>query len=542
MGKKSQVFLLLLCAALVLGGCGKKEVVNELQNYTVIDVDGKQMVGNTYLEGFPIVKDQITMRIMARKQPSIGNYNEMDFTKTYEEMTNIRIEWEEVLSDNWNEKLNLVFAAGDYPDVVMGQLSNQQINQYADENIVLPLSELIDNFAPNVKNMFEKEAQVKKFCMLNGEIYSLPTKNTEAHNVIQYKWYMNQEWLAKINKPAPTTTDELYEVLKAFKGLAEDAAPLSFACSGSTVGSGAFQTILGPWGVVYDEKYDKVMINDNNKVSFAPIEEGYKEGLKFYAKLYKEGLLDNSIFYQTAQQLNARMASEKITVGSVLTSSDTGFLDNRPKYDILVPLKGPEGKQLYFKRDTADFVNAKYTITNKCQDPVAAIRWADYAFTDEGLMFFHLGPKGILWDVNSNGMIEEFNNPPSMPAGMSLPEFRGNVAPGITQSPGYVTTELESIWLHPEDNIRLDAQAEKTRPYWGKIFPPILLETESIEKISELSIGIKKYTEEMLARFIMGEIDIDTQWDTYVSTLKKMNVDQLVDIYQREYDKYNKLN
>lgn len=44
----------------------------------------------------------------------------------------------------------------------------------------------------------------------------------------------------------------------------------------------------------------------------------------------------------------------------------------------------------------------------------------------------------------------------------------------------------------------------------------------------------------MKAQFIIGETDIDSNWDTFINTLNGMRLQRLLEIEQQAYDRYAK--
>ena len=49
---------------------------------------------------------------------------------------------------------------------------------------------------------------------------------------------------------------------------------------------------------------------------------------------------------------------------------------------------------------------------------------------------------------------------------------------------------------------------------------------------------IGTYLEEMVPSFIMGQKDIDAEWDSFVEEQKNMSIQTVIDIYQKAYDAY----
>ena len=50
---------------------------------------------------------------------------------------------------------------------------------------------------------------------------------------------------------------------------------------------------------------------------------------------------------------------------------------------------------------------------------------------------------------------------------------------------------------------------------------------------------ITSYYKEMEGKFITGVVDVESGWENYVSTLDKMGVQDVIDVYQASYDRWN---
>ncbi len=83
---------------------------------------------------FPIVDESVTLTFAAVKHAAVEDYATNAFTLFMEKLTNVHIEWEEYPSEGAAERLNLILASGDYPDVLFGfSLNSAQITQYGVE-------------------------------------------------------------------------------------------------------------------------------------------------------------------------------------------------------------------------------------------------------------------------------------------------------------------------------------------------------------------------------------------------------------------------
>ncbi len=251
-------------------------------------------------EGFPIVPEQINLTLMA---PDVGvqNWNDMAVLKKMEELTNIKFTYNNAPKDSFDTKKNLVFSSGEYPDVFLaaGLTAAEQMN-YGEQGILIPLEGLIDEYAPNMKKILEENPSIRKSITApDGHIYALPVVD------FNQPWYRNPMWyngkfLKKLGiDKLPETTEELYTYLKRVKeedpngNGKKDEIPLS------SVNLRDIRTwLLGAFGVYEEEVY----VDDNQKVHYTPMEDGYKEYLSYLSRLWNEDLLDHESFSQTSEQ------------------------------------------------------------------------------------------------------------------------------------------------------------------------------------------------------------------------------------------------
>ncbi|WP_232313111.1 extracellular solute-binding protein [Paenibacillus sp. P22] len=138
--------------------------------------------------------------------------------KKYEEKTGIHIEWEEIPGESSAERKNVMLASGKLPDAFYQTgFSSSELVKYGEQGLFLPLEDLIEQHAPNLKQWFEKNPEVKKaITMPDGHIYSLPYIDT-ALPYRSIRLYINKTWLDNLGLQVPKTTDELQAALKAFK-------------------------------------------------------------------------------------------------------------------------------------------------------------------------------------------------------------------------------------------------------------------------------------------------------------------------------------
>lgn len=535
--KKVSIGITIMLIFTFLMGCslGGNAPAGNVPNPTVSDGADD----NFNAEGYPIVKEKITLRIGIMKAPNHGDFKTMKVVTDYEQKSNIHVEWVEIPQQNFSEKWNLMLTSGDYPDAFYGRgMENSNLDQiYGPSGIFIPLNDLIDQYAPNIRKMFEIEPNAKAKSTVEGKIYSLPKPTNNYHIQTEHKHYINKNWLDQLNLKVPTTTDEFYQVLKAFKendlngNGKKDEIPFSTWVSS---GYNGLLTLFGSWGYA-DNSRDHCMIVDG-KVVFVPVQEGYRQGLEYLNKLYSEGLLDTEIFTQTDQQLTAKGSGPDVVLGSFIRHIGDYVVGSERYFDYVhVPaLKGPDGKQMWTKIDYPRLMLNCFVITNKNQYPRETIRWIDYMFTDQGSLEFNQGPENVTWKKNDDGTWELL--PP--PEGINSSDWRNGNSPG-----GYsLAWESESLFITQKvvSPIELDYRDHTAlyEPFFPKeVYPTLRYTKEQSDALSTIKGSIFNYVSEMQGKFITGQIPM-SQWDNYLKELDKMGLQEFIKIYQEAYDSF----
>ncbi len=539
--KLASILLAVMVASGVFTGCGNSQsdsAPDESSSPAASEeASGDQAADpNLNLEGFPIVKEPITLKLMGVKQAIQGPWEDLYFFQKMEEMTNIHFEFDTPSADVYTEKKNIAFASGDYPDLFFGgSLSDTDEVTYGEnQKVLIPLSDLIETYAPNFTAYMEENPDVRSaITHPDGEIYALPHVVQIMHCLTPVNWF-NSEWCERLGLSVPTTTDELYTVLKAFKdedangnGDPNDEIPLS--------GTGALRSgVLGAFGLVGNgvEVVDGV-------VRYNPITENYKAYLEFANKLYAEGLLDNETFTQTEQQLKAKGVEMRLGMFQHAAPWLVCPPERDDDYSALLPLTSPVNDtqvcQLYNTVGRGTFA-----ITSTNEHPEATMRWVDYLWTEEGNDLVRFGEENVHWkwtDETKTAYVK------IVPDGMNAEEFRGGQITPDCGTPLPVE-ENARLWAleyndKPPYTWKLNERAETLRPFAKTPFPQVYFNQEQSERLAILNTDIQSYVEQMEARFITGEEPL-SNWDTYVETLKQLNVDELIQLHQEVYDDLSK--
>ncbi|CAN7402452.1 ABC transporter substrate-binding protein [Paenibacillus sp. LjRoot153] len=513
--------------------------------------------------GFPITKNKITMSAFAPQSANIADLNSNWFTKYLEGKTNIHLNWQLVPGETaaLNEKKQLLLASGDYPDIFMqGNLTKEEQLLYGQQGVLLPLNKLIDQYAPNIKKAFKDIPYLEKAITApDGNIYAIPSVNECYHCQFSAKMWVNTKWLQKLGLSAPKTTDDFYNMLKAFKekdpngnGKADE-----IAFTGSPTGWHTdIETFVMNSFVYFNADNNYFMMN-GGKLATSVDQPGFKKGLQFLNKLYAEGLIDKEAFTQKSDALSQKGNSPGPAIAGAIPAGWFGeFTDASPTatrhkdYDPIAPLTGPDGAS--FAAHYIGIGNSVFAVTNKNKNPEAAIRLADYLYTDEGTTMSNFGEEGRNWvkadanDKNTRGTAAKFKvKETTYGVGQVQNDHWNQMGPGLRSSEYRETAYAASQDIYTMDGLETRLYKATKELYEGhqpkEEFPTdIFLTNDQANQVKQLKPIITDYVKQSMLQFIMGAKSIDKDWDAYVKGLKDSGMDQFIKIYQDAYDKVYK--
>ncbi|GIP32122.1 extracellular solute-binding protein [Paenibacillus sp. J2TS4] len=505
------------------------------------DQPEKEEVTNLNETGMPIVKEPISLTFFTGKAATNGNnFEETLVWKEYAKMSNMNITFQLVPFENLTEKRNLALAGGDYPDAFYSaRVPAADLMKYGAQGTFIKLNDLIDNYAPNFKSLLEKYPDLKKgLTMPDGNIYSFPSFYSPEFlpMLIGTPLWVNKEWLDKLDMEEPTTTEELYQYLKAVKetdlnGNGE-ADEIPYAGAGINP---LLEQIRGAWGFGnrgLGHKYVDVD-PETNELRFFRVDPKYKEVIEYVRKLYTEGLIDKEIFTIKTAALYAK--GQKGVFGATINPNPMTQL-NQAGYVGLRALKGPYGDQLYTHVKVPAVWPGAFVITDKNKHPEATVRWIDHFFGDEGATFYFMGIEGQTYRTTPEGKLEFVEEITNNPEGLTMDQALAKYITWLGGSyPGYVQ---EKYFKGSETLPESLAAGEKAAPYVVKeLWNGFNYTEEETEFRSTVGSDIESYITEMEAKFITGSQPM-SDWDKYVDTIKKMGLDDYMKVYNQAYERY----
>lgn len=528
---------LVLAGSLILSGCaGNNDTNNGAKNES-----NSNQAANFNPTGLPIVNETVTLKMLSPKSALSPEFSEMEIFKRLEEQTNVKIEWENIPDTDFAEKKNLLLASSTLPDAFYGAgFSDYELITYGKDGTIIPLEDLIDQYAPNLKALLERRPDIKSSITApDGHIYGLPSWEENSLGSNPFFHVINTKWLDELGLSMPQTLDEYTEALLAFKtedpngNGKPDEIPLSFMHMQWCMDIAG---LFGAFGM--PDNLEHRIVRDG-QVIFTAIQPEYKEALNyFHEKWYKQGLIDPESFTQDAAQYLAKGKTPEETLGSYIwwEIEEVVGTERSQDYALLAPLKGPNGDQIIGRANGGGPGRGSFIITKENKNPGITMRWIDQQYEPYMAAQIHWGPLDVVFEKDENGKL--VNLP--LPEGVSAGEFRQQVSPGAG-APGVITIEDlgKVVDLEPRAQQRAKDLEQYYEPYMEKEnYPSIFFEPEELDKINKIEPELIKYVNTQRGKFIVDG-GVNEQWDSYISTLEKMGLNELMEIYQTALDRYN---
>lgn len=521
---------------------GTAQGTNEPGNGTDDNSEDPGQDSNFNAEGLPIVNEKQVITVLTTRWGSMGDsFAQNQWLIDLETNTNVSPEWQVQSLNDWGEQKAIMLNSQELPEVILGSQTFSDTDIQNNLDFFLDLTELIDNYMPNLKTAFSEVPQMESdSTFTDGKIYSLPRK-LPARPITCNQPIINKTWLDNLNLEIPTTIDELTDVLRAFKeedangnGDPNDELPISGA-------KGLSMDLLNPFGIT-DLNGRKMLVNDDGSLTYYPTAEAYKDGLKWLHELYQDGIIDPESFTQDNTMQDGKRKNDAVSlVGfDYAWTHDALFGKWSDEYIAIAPIKGPDGKQ-YTGGDingVSSIVRNELLITNNAEHPEVIARWADQFYTGEASIQNFWGAIGTVISRNDDGTFT-LNDPPEGTSAdawywdQSLRDF----------GPKYVSDDFqEKIKLSPESGDGLKMEISKlgddfvTTPY-----PNVMFTNDEVEDLTVLITDIDKYVEVTRAEWITNG-GIDEGWDAYIEQLNLMDLDKLIQIYTDAYERQSSEN
>ena len=563
--------LLAGAAALPLGaalaGCGggsdTKDTTPQVdyeQGSATLEVElGPEIDGVNYPEGYvgprhrelePFGDGETEFSLLGRSIPGLS-YPENYYANLLEEKTGVKVSYQDVpLGDDGRTTVNAILSGGDLPDAIMsgmGLFTSSQVAIYGEMGMFLPVDELIDRLAPHIRDMFEQFPDMRSlFTAPDGRMYAVPSMNDCYHcKTGNVRTWINSDLVSADEHPQ--TLAEFETLMAELKDHPDRGSGNPLVTTSSTTVPGLFNFFLGAFLPVSSSH----LLLDGSAVVWGPAQEGYREGLSWIQKQFRDGVFSTDMFSLSDEQLQRLGdASDGPAFAVVFGNSPGNFAsvndpaDERNPGRVMVPLapmEGPNGVRTC-DWDWYQIGSPNFVITSACEDPETMIRWADYQFELGMTISMGAGEKGVGWDFADQGAVgidgeqAVYARIPNDLENQLWWEW-GPFYKSSSQRHGEaVDPDVPTI-----EGVLYEAGAayEPYRVPQEIKVPPLMFTMDESAQVGETETNLLQHLEQFFAAFGTGRADVDddADWQEFQDGFTSIGLDNYLEIQQTAYDR-----
>lgn len=517
------------------------------------------------------VDGQVTIKIGLATNAKVMSYTDNALTKWLEEQTGYKIEFVEYSggTDVATQISSTVAARQELPDILWGiGLNESAVSTYGKEGYFVDLTPYYEDKEGASATFWERletdltelqqETVIRKITDADTEkIYSVPCIETSLVDKINYMVWINTEWLDALSLEKPTNTQELYDVLVAFRdkdpngnGL-QDEIPLFGAEK-----SGAAQAInwLINMYLYYDESHRWQDYNGDGQLEFVYTQEEYREALQFVNKLYKEKLLTSMIYTATSNEMKTITTPAS---GTAICGIFVGHLTIATTFgsEVMYEYEPLELWGCAVESDMSVSPNTFITETAEKKGIVdQCFKLLMTMFSKEGSFRIRYGEKGVNWvEPSSEEAVSDYGLKADYkllddPFTQQTTAMWGKVGSTLNHYAEGETAEISADidqWtatkskMHAEFRRIFDEAAAKNNP--TNLCPTLVGTTEEQEDIDMTRTNVQAYVASAEKDFVCGtngmDINDDSDWSAFLKELENLGLADYQKYVQTIYDR-----
>lgn len=475
------------------------------------------------------------LRMNAAEAMGDKTYSDTPPHEAMKEATGVSIDFNLLGESTYSEKMNLMMASGDLPDMFGQTVSQYDSNLLSaiEDNILLDMEPLLADNAPDYKALLDSDPDFAAGVYnTDGSICQFAGRCIDR---VSQGLLIRGDWLEDLGLEAPKNFDELTEVLRAFKTEkgAANALLVNFECDSGL--APFFNTsFMGFRGVGYQRVAPE---SDELVCSYAS--EGFIDYLNYLHSLFSEGIITDD-FMTTGKEYGNWESS--------YYSGKCGVWQDDCKYtDPAFRENGndPNWKAVPFALSDIDVhvtmsnvvaINGKLFITTACQEPEVAMQYVNYCYTAPGKDLVAFGVEDLTYTKDADGKISYTDLMTKNPDGMSF-----DIANVYYTCAQWLPTDQQQQFLDlqycPEATAAYQLWTEEYGDTSMLIPSACTLDAEEMTEYFNLAGDVLTAFTEAASRVVTGDLTEDDYRKT-ISDLESAGLGRMDDIYAGVYARY----
>lgn len=498
----------------------------------------------------PLSEEPATLTMFYTQPPPLAAImdtpNDMSYLyQTFEEITNVHIDFQMVNMMDAATTFQLMIASGDYCDIINDALNYYDAADQAYEDGIainfLDYEDCIPNF---LALMDEYDSIAGDLKTEAGYILNFPRVDLPLATYSESGFLIRQDWLDELDLEVPKSYSAMEEVLTAFKSQYNISDPYVMPYQ-----------VLSPWGLMAGGFGISAVADSNNfyldgdTVAHGPSSDAYYEMLTMFRSWYENGLISSDF---TSYMENLPDQSLITNEQAGIWFSDVSYIKT---YEDLMASVNPnaklslmgdpgkdDAKSGYMGSTTSVAGSGGFSVSEDCENIELACKWCDMWYDPDLTQFINYGYEGETFEYDENGTPKLggiiVNNDLGLPSlkmanGVFLCTSGGFIYDWHKYDDEYTDLQLEAydLWIN-------QAEDPSTVTTFG-IPGGASLNADEAETVSAIMADINTYVAEMALKFVTGVEELsDSSYAAYVENIKGMDLQGAMDAQQAAYDRY----
>lgn len=480
-----------------------------------------------------IVDKPITLKVLTTSEAGITLSADTPVFQELSKRTNINFEIEELPLAEPAQKLNLIMASKQLPDLLANPGQGKTwFDKYGAEGALIPIQDLVKEHAPNLQNAFDNtpfgDTPIADLYSSDGNLYIVPVYSHPQPGAV---WCIRQDWLDKVNMKAPTTVDEFIAVMKAFKDQNVNGSGdvLPFCAS-----SGYIPAMVNFFGAHEGFYLDK----DSDTIKYGPVEDNWKEAMNFIYRIYQEGLLDKEFPTNDTTIFEQKVSANRVGMfygwpfsGLVRCNELIKAVDANAQYVPIAPIK-KDASSVAVKEGKQATLIARSAITSSNKYPVETIKLINYLYSRDGEILMNWGIEGEDYTIVDGkpqfmDSIMKNSDGPSVARGKR----------GMQRAFPFLADKEAEMAVADELVVKAWTEYNESGALWP-LMPNVSIPEDKQARFNSLNTQISTYLQEKRAAFMIGTESIDKEYDGFKKELENRGLSEILAIYNDAYTAY----
>ena len=513
-----------------------------------------------------------TLQIGIQTNSWVLDYKDNYLTRYLENLHDINLEFYNLPADGGESRtrISLLAVSNALPETLWGGgMTGAQILEYGSNGALIALNRYFND--PSKTPYFNRIPQDTRNSMLRDtrsadtNNYAFPQFQPETWNQTPYRLYINRSWLSRLGLQEPKSTDDLRNVLIAFR----DRDPNG---NGRRDEIGVFGWFNGGYGenviialinaFLYYNSGSLALDATGNTVIAPAVDPAFRRALQYLNGLFRDGLLDASIFTVDQQTFRSVLNAVPMVVGLTSMGSVGNFPGNPTTDDnanymamapIMPPLSSPNspGYTPY-----SEYGSPSTTfITNKARNVDLAVKVMDSFYEPTLSIITRFGEENVDWTRDPATLARHSNAYVylGLYPGLTLLQLRDVWTMQHSKhwqnvTPRYAPLDIGNTFgsaLNPFDPNRPSTLHNAVNYQYliprhpQYLLPSLIYTAAEAPTLGGITTTINTYVNQSIAEFVTSARDInnDAVWNAYLRELDNMGLQNWLRLAQTAFNR-----